>query len=178
MLIVNLSKRRLGEAPAHFLGALFASAFAQAAESRADTPERERGDFTLIADEFQNFATDSFATVLSEARKWRLSLVLGHPFLGQVPGSLRRAVIGNAGTLVAFRIGAEDAPLTTAELGRNNPARLTDIPNFHAWTKLIEEGVPANATYVATLSPEPGEGRFDGRPRPIAGTTCAASATG
>jgi hypothetical protein len=87
--------------------------------------------------------------------------VLGHQFLGQVPDSLRQAVIGNVGTLIAFRIGAEDSHLIAAELGRNNPGELTDTPNFHAWTKLIEQGVPANATYVATVSPEPGLGRFD-----------------
>jgi hypothetical protein len=158
VLIVNLSKGRLGEAPAHFLGALFATAFAQAAERRADIPEHERRDFTLYADEFQHFATDSFATVLSEARKWHLALVLGHQFLGQVPVSLRQAVMGNVGTLIAFRVGSEDAPLIAAELGRNSPGELTDTPNFHAWAKLIEDGVPANAAHVETLPPERGQG--------------------
>ena len=85
VLIVNLSKGRLGEGPAHLLGAFLATAFAQAAESRAEIREADRRDFTLYADEFQNFATDSFASILSEARKWRLNLALAHQFLGQLP---------------------------------------------------------------------------------------------
>ena len=85
VLIVNLSKARLGEGPAHLLGAFLATAFAQAAEARADRPEHDRRDFTLYADEFQHFATESFATILSEARKYRLALVLAHQFLGQLP---------------------------------------------------------------------------------------------
>jgi Type IV secretory pathway, VirD4 components len=87
VLIVNLSKGKLGETPTHLLGAFLATAFAQAAEARADTPESERRDFTLYADEFQHFATDSFAAILSEARKYRLSLVLAHQFLGQLSPS-------------------------------------------------------------------------------------------
>jgi hypothetical protein len=81
VLIVNLSKGKLGEAPTHLLGAFLATAFAQAAESRANISEHQRVDFTLYADEFQHFATDSFATILSEARKYRLALVLAHQFL-------------------------------------------------------------------------------------------------
>ncbi|HEY5305228.1 MAG TPA: type IV secretory system conjugative DNA transfer family protein, partial [Pseudolabrys sp.] len=162
VLILNLSKGRLGEAPAHFLGALFATAFAQAAERRAEIPEQDRRDFTLIADEFQNFATESFASVLSEARKWRLSLVLCHQFLGQVPPPLRQAVIGNVGTLVAFRVGSEDAPLIAAELGRANPGELTDTSNFQAWAKVMHGGVPSNAYSVRTFSPpQPTKGCFD-----------------
>ena len=111
VLIVNLAKGKLGEAPTHLLGAFLATAFAQAAEARADTAESERRDFTLYADEFQHFATDSFATILSEARKYHLALVLAHQFVGQLPPLLRQAVIGNAGSIVVFRIGAEDAPI-------------------------------------------------------------------
>ena len=83
----NLSKR-MGEAPSHMLGAFLATSFAQVAESRATIPEEERRDFTLYVDEFQNFATDSFASILSEARKWRLNLVLANQFLTQLPGVL------------------------------------------------------------------------------------------
>ena len=85
VLIVNLAKGKLGEAPTHLLGAFLATAFAQAAEARADVAEHERRDFTLYADEFQHFATDSFATILSEARKYHLALVLAHQFFGQLP---------------------------------------------------------------------------------------------
>jgi hypothetical protein len=153
VLIVNLSKGRLGEGPAHLLGAFLATAFAQAAESRAEIRENDRRDFTLYADEFQNFATDSFASILSEARKWRLNLALAHQFLGQLPPLLRQAVIGNAGTLIAFRLGAEDAPLIGDELGHHNHAALSDTPNFAAWIKLMYNDSPTDARYMNTLPP-------------------------
>jgi hypothetical protein len=155
ILIVNLSKGRLGEAPAHLLGAFFATAFAQAAESRADMPEHDRRDFTLYADEFQNFATDSFASILSEARKWRLSLALAHQFLGQLPSLLRQAVIGNAGTVIAFRVGAEDSRLIGDELGHQNHHSLRDTRNFSAWAKLMYRNSPTGALYLRTLPPTP-----------------------
>ncbi len=159
VMIVNLSKGRLGEDPAHFLGALFATAFTQAAEARATIPQNERRDFSLFVDEFQNFATDSFATILSEARKYRLSLVLAHQFIGQVPEGLRKAVLGNAGSIVVFRIGAEDADMLAKELGVE-PQVLIDLSNFYAWTKLIERGVPSNAFAVEMFPSTLPTGRF------------------
>jgi type IV secretory pathway TraG/TraD family ATPase VirD4 len=161
VLIVNLAKGKLGEAPTHLLGAFLATAFAQAAEARADQAEHDRRDFTLYADEFQHFATDSFATILSEARKYRLALVLAHQFLGQLPPLLRQAVIGNAGSMVAFRLGAEDAPLIARELGIANTLTLTDTANFAAWTKLMHDGAPLDPAYLETLPPEAqGASRF------------------
>ncbi|MFM9942160.1 MAG: type IV secretory system conjugative DNA transfer family protein [Hyphomicrobiaceae bacterium] len=155
VLIVNLSKGRLGEAPTHLLGAMLATAFAQAAESRSDLPEGERRPFTLYADEFQNFASASFATILSEARKYRLALVLAHQFLGQLPPLLRQAVIGNAGSIVAFRIGAEDAPLLAAELGIETTSALSEIGNFTAWVKLMQNGLPTEVRRLETLPHDP-----------------------
>lgn len=155
VLIVNLAKGKLGEAPTRLLGAFLATAFAQAAQSRADVAEHERPDFTLYADEFQNFATTSFAEILSEARKYRLALVLAHQFLGQLPDLLRQAVIGNAGTIVAFRIGAEDAALIAAELAIETPQALCDTRNFSAWIKLMQGGLPSDAMPIATLPPQP-----------------------
>lgn len=125
ILIANLAKGRIGEAPSHLLGAFLATGFAQAAEGRAAIPEPERRDFALYVDEFQNFATDSFAAILSEARKWRLSLVLAHQFLGQLPDPLRLAVLGNVGSMIAFRIGAEDAHAIAPELGIEHAMTLT-----------------------------------------------------
>jgi hypothetical protein len=161
ILIVNLSKGRMGAEPAHLLGALLVSAFAQAAESRADTAQANRRDFTLYVDEFQNFATDSFADILSEARKWGLALVLSHQFLTQLPQTLRQAVLGNVGTLIAFRVGGEDAHALAMDLGLHSPISLTDpptahycelgihtplalmeTPNFHAWIKECAPGAP------------------------------------
>ena len=148
VLIANLSKATLGEGPAHLLGALLATAFAQAAEARAAIPEDKRVDFTLYADEFQNFATDSFGLILSEARKWRLSLVLAHQFLGQLSPQLRQSVVGNVGSLVVFRTGADDAEAIVRELGIASPGALTELPNHTAWVKLMQNGNPTDAMRI------------------------------
>lgn len=152
VLIVNLSKGSLGSEPSFLLGALLSTAFAQAAEGRASIPEAERRDFTLYADEFQNFATDSFSTILSEARKYRLSLVLSHQFLGQLPPLLRQAIFGNAGSLIACRVGALDAETLASEFGIPSPSAFTDLPNFHAWARLVCNGAPSDPVYLR-LSP-------------------------
>jgi len=155
VLIANLSKAALGEGPAHLLGAFLATAFAQAAEARATIPEQERVDFSLYVDEFQNFATDSFATILSEARKWRLCLSLSHQFIGQLDEQLREAVLGNVGSLIAFRIGAKDADRIASEMGLENADALTALPNFDAWVTLMKGGNPAGAQRVRTQTPLP-----------------------
>ena len=149
-LVVNLSKGTLGEAPSHLLGALLVSGFYEAAQRRATIPEDERVPFTLYVDEFQNFATDSFADILSEARKFKISLVLAHQFLGQLPDLLRQAVFGNVGVMTAFRVGAEDAPIIAAELGLGTPTALTDLANFRAWTR---KGGPYDAEQIETEPP-------------------------
>jgi type IV secretory system conjugative DNA transfer VirD4/TraG family protein len=154
MLIVNLSKGRLGEEPTHLLGAFLTTAIAQAAESRASIAEENRVPFTLYADEFQNFATESFASILSEARKYRLQLVVAHQFLGQLPEPLRQAVLGNVGTVLSFRIGAEDAPFIAKELGLHNALTLTDTGNFRAWVKTLYNGVPTDPHHVKMREPE------------------------
>jgi hypothetical protein len=156
-LVVNLAKGKLGDAPSHLLGALLVTAFAQAAERRASLAPEDRVPFTLYVDEFQNFATDSFATILSEARKFKLSLVIAHQFLGQVPEPLRQAVFGNVGTMMSFRIGAEDAPLVADELGLKNPEVLSDLANFGAWVRV---GGPYNAQLLTTAPPPPAAGRL------------------
>ncbi len=153
VLIVNLSKGNLGTEPAHLLGALLITACAQAAEARRRMPEDERRDFTLYVDEFQNFATDSFASILSEARKWRLSLVAANQTISQLPDGLQHAVFGNAGTLIAFRVGALDAKRLVGELGLTNPATLTQTNNFHAWAKLMRDGVPSEPRLIKTFPP-------------------------
>ncbi|MCC3246432.1 type IV secretion system DNA-binding domain-containing protein [Methylocystis sp. WRRC1] len=152
-LIINLSKGGLGTEPAHLLGALLITAFSQAAEARRHTRESERRDFTLYVDEFQNFATDSFASILSEARKWRLSLVAVNQHIAQLPESLQHAVFGNAGTIIAFRVGAQDAPAIAAELGMSSPKPLRETDNFHAWLRLMREGSPREARLIHTLPP-------------------------
>jgi hypothetical protein len=161
VLICNLSKGKLGEEPASLLGALLTTGFAQAAEGRASTPEEKRRDFTLYIDEFQNFTTTSFANILSEARKYRLSLVMAHQFMSQVPEFLQDAVIGTANTTIAFRVGARDAPLLASELGLDNPKALKDLANFEAWVKTIENGQPGSPKLIRTLPPTGTLGRLN-----------------
>ncbi len=161
ILLLNLSKGNLGPGPSHLLGALFATAFAQAAQSRADIPEDERRDFTLYVDELQNFATASFSEALSEARKFRLQIVGAHQFLGQLPDHLRQSLIANASTLVCFRVGAEDAPLLAAELGLGNPVTLVETASHTAWTKFTVNGLPTDPRPIATVYPEIPGGRLE-----------------
>jgi len=161
VMIVNLSKGGLGTEPSRLLGALLITAFSQAAEGRRHIPEEERRDFTLFVDEFQNFATESFASILSEARKWRLSLVAVNQHVAQLPESLQHAVFGNAGTIVAFRIGAQDAPMIAAELGMQSARPLRETNNFHAWVRLMREGAPRESKFIATFPPPPAGAKFE-----------------
>jgi hypothetical protein len=155
VLIVNLSKGNLGTEPAHLLGALLITACSQAAEARRHLPEHERRDFTLYVDEFQNFATESFASILSEARKWRLSLVAANQTISQLADGLQQAVFGNAGTLVVFRVGAHDAKRLAGELGMSNPGTLTQTNNYQAWIKLMRGGAPLEARAIDMFAPPP-----------------------
>lgn len=152
ILLANLSKR-IGDEPSHLLGAFLVTAIAQEAQRRSTIPEEKRQDFTLYVDEFQNFATETFASILSEMRKWRLNLVVANQFLGQVPDTLRQSVIGNAGTIAVFRVGAEDAPLLARHLDVKNPQTLTDTANFHAWVKTTSDGSPTTAALIRTPAP-------------------------
>ena len=153
IIIANLAKGELGEGQSYLLGALLSTAFSQAAQARASIPEDERLDFNFYADEFQNFATDSFATILSEARKYRLSLTLAHQFLDQLPPLLRKAVFGNAGSMISFRIGAEDAAVVALELGIASPSALSELSNYQAWARLIEGGNPSDPFLLKTDYP-------------------------
>ena len=144
IVICNLSKGSLGESTAHLLGALITTALAQAALSRADTAAGDRRVFHLYADEFQSFATESFALILSEARKYALTLTIGHQYLDQVPDQLRSAVFGNAGSIVSCRAGAEDAAILSRQIGLGGPDALLALPNFTAWARLLRRGVPTS----------------------------------
>src|SRR3990167_1874746 len=115
ILIMNLSKGRIGEDNSKLLGALLITKLQLAAMSRVDIPEEDRKDFYLYVDEFQNFATESFTNILSKARKYRLNLILGHQYITQMDEIVRDAVFGNVGTLAVFRVGAEDAEFLEKE---------------------------------------------------------------
>ena len=158
VLLANLSKGKLGEESSSLLGSLLTSGFAQAAHERAAMPEAERRDFVLIIDEFQNFTTTAFAGILSEARKYRLSLVVAHQFMSQLPDYLQDAVIGTANTLVAFRVGARDAPILGAELDLDNPRRLKNVPNYQALVRTADD---PQVHQMATFPPTPSRNRLN-----------------
>jgi hypothetical protein len=155
VLVCNLAKGRLGEETSNLLGALLATGFAQAAHGRAAIPEEERRDFTLFIDEFQNFTTSSFVDILSEARKYRLSLVVAHQFLSQVPPALQDAVIGTANTTIVFRCGANDAPLLAAELDLDQLRELKNLANYRAIVRTLVDGFPGNVRHIQTVPPRP-----------------------
>lgn len=154
ILIANLSRGRIGEDNSNLLGAMLITKLQQAAMSRADVPEAERRDFFLYIDEFQNFSTDSFAVVLSEARKYRLSLILAHQYLEQLTDLVKAAIIGNVGTMISFRIGAEDAEFLEKEfLPEFEDRDLVNLSNWHAYIKMIIDGAPSRPFSIQNLPP-------------------------
>ena len=141
ILLVNLSKGRIGEGPASLLGSLLVSSIALSGLARADGQERNRRDFFLYLDEFQTFATLSLATMLSELRKYHVGLVLAHQYLGQLETEIRDAVFGNVGTFISFRVGALDAPTIARELAPTfEPEDLISLPNYHIYLRLMIDG--------------------------------------
>ncbi len=158
ILILNLSKGRIGEDNSTLLGALLITKLQLAAMSRVNIPEESREDFFLYVDEFQNFATESFASILSEARKYRLCLILAHQYIAQMEETVRDAVFGNVGTLITFRTGAEDAEFLEKELAPEFFA--TDIVNlakYNIYLKLMIDGLagrPFSATTLFPFKPE------------------------
>lgn len=157
ILLANLSKGRMGELNSRLLGIIFVMKFQAAAMSRADTPESERVDFSLYVDEFQNFATDSFESILSEARKYRLSLILGNQFMDQLTDKIRGAIIGNVGTVVSGRIGITDAELLIKKFTPTFDVEdLTKMPNYQSITSVMINNVPS-APFSMSFIPPMGE---------------------
>ncbi len=154
ILLLNLSKGRIGEDNSALLGAMMITKLQLAAMSRVDIPERERRDFFLYVDEFQNFATESFANILSEARKYRLSLIIAHQYIEQLDETVRAAVFGNVGTLISFRVGAADAEFLEKEFEpvfmQNNIVNLT---KFEMYLKLMIDGVASEPFSANGLPP-------------------------
>lgn len=154
ILIANLSKGRIGEDASRLIGALLITKLQLAAMSRVDIPETERNDFYLYVDEFQNFATESFANILSEARKYRLNLILAHQYIAQMDEKVRDAVFGNVGTLITFRVGAEDAEFLEKEFSPEFTAQdLVNLSKYHIYLKLMIDGVSSKAFSAVTLPP-------------------------
>ncbi len=154
ILLVNLSKGRTGELNSKLLGMIFVMKFQAAAMSRANIPEDEREDFCLYVDEFQNFSTDSFATIMSEARKYHLSLTVANQFTTQLTDEIRDAVFGNMGTIVSFRIGQNDVeslaryfqPLFDGD-------DLLRVPNYNTIVRTLIGGVPTQPFSMSTIPP-------------------------
>jgi CxxC-x17-CxxC domain-containing protein len=154
ILILNLSKGRIGEDTMQLLGSMIVTKIYMAAMSRVDIPEKERKDFYLYVDEFQNFATDSFADILSEARKYRLNLIVAHQYIEQLPEEVQAAVFGNVGTLICFRVGAADAERLVLEFTPFfTEEDLVNLPAFAIYLKLMIDGVSSDPFSAATLPP-------------------------
>jgi len=156
IFIANLSKGKIGEDNSRLLGSLMITNLQLAAMSRSDIPESQRKDFYLYVDEFQNFATDSFANILSEARKYRLNLILAHQYIGQLTSDkntkVRDAVFGNVGTIVVFRVGAEDAEFLEKEFEPEFLINdLVNLAKFNIYVKLMIDGVASRAFSAETL---------------------------
>jgi len=152
ILVVNLAKGKIGEGPAALLGSLLVSHLSLAAMERADRPHLDRKDFYLYLDEFHTFATLTLATMLSELRKYRLNLILAHQYLSQLEPEVRDAVFGNAGTFIAFRVGALDAPTVARELSPIFEADdLLSLPNFSVYLRLMIDGEPSKPFSAETL---------------------------
>jgi len=158
ILLVNLSKGKVGEVNSDLLGLIIVAKIQMAALARANMPENERNDFYLYIDEFQNYVTDSIATILAEARKYRLNLIMAHQYISQLvknqDASVRDAVFGNAGTMVCFRIGAEDAEFMEKQFEPVfNQNDLINIDKYHAYVRLLIDNTAARAFEMASISP-------------------------
>lgn len=158
ILLLDLSIGKIGEDNAALLGAMMITKIQLSAMQRADTPEEKRRDFYLYVDEFQSFVTDSFAIILSEARKYHLNLILTNQYIAQIPEVVAKAIFGNVGTLLAFRVGATDASFLVKELEPVFEANdLVNLDNYHIYVKMAIDGVTRPAFSAVTLPPLKGE---------------------
>lgn len=154
ILIVNLSKGKIGETSAYLLGMILVAKILAAAFQRVDTLEEQRKDFYLFIDEFQNLAFKSIASILSEARKYRLSMVLAHQYIKQLPEEITSAVFGNIGTIMSFRIGTEDADVLEKQFAPVfTKTDLVNIPNYNVYLKLLINGYISDPFNVKTFAP-------------------------
>jgi hypothetical protein len=165
IFIANLSKGRLGEDKSNLMGALLVSQFQVAAMSRVDIPEDTRQDFHLYVDEFQSFASDSFASILSEARKYRLCLTLSHQYIDQLRPEIREAVFGNVGSAITFRTGERDSEVLERELGSAYTAsQLTQLGKHEVCAKVLVSGINDEPFLGKTFPPH---GKRHGRKETI-----------
>lgn len=165
IFIADMSKGKLGADKSNLMGALLVTQFQLAAMSRADIPESERKDFFLYVDEFQSFASESFVSILSEARKYRLCLTLSHQYIGQVRPETQNAVFGNVGSLISFRVGQQDADVLEREFGNSLVSRqFVELGNHEVCAKILSGGQYGEPFSGRTLQPM---GRRHGRRQTI-----------
>jgi TraM recognition site of TraD and TraG len=154
IFIANLSKGRLGEDNSNLLGAILVTMFQLAAMSRAAIPEDQREDFHMVVDEFQNVSSDSFISILSEARKYRLALTLSHQHASQLREEIRESVYGNVGSIVSFCVGSSDAKVLSLEFGEDfTPAQFTQLQRFEVLARITEGGASCFPFRGSTLAP-------------------------
>lgn len=156
ILIVNLAKGKIGEEWANLIGSLLVSQFQNAAFSREDIPAGKRHPFHLLIDEFHNFTTEAFASILSESRKYGLHLTLAHQYSKQLPERVLDGILGNVGSILAFRVGSHDAKLLAEEFGGEYiPTVFTELPRHRVAVKLMQEGEAVRPFVGKTLPPLP-----------------------
>ncbi len=165
IVLVNLSKGKIGEINSNLLGLIIVSKLQMAALKRANLPESERKDFYLYIDEFQNYITDSIATILSEARKYRLDLIIAHQYMGQLVKNndpkIKEAVMGNAGTMISFKVGIEDAEVVAREFAPSvNAFDLVNVEKQHAYIKLLVDNQATRAFTMKTIFPKRGDLKY------------------
>lgn len=154
IIVVNLSKGMIGEDISSLLGSMMITKFQLDAMSRANIPEKDRVDFYLYVDEFQNFATDSFATILSEARKYRLNLTMANQYIAQMPEEVRDAVFGNVGSILSFQVGYDDADYLSQQYSEEVSANdLVSLNKYTSYMRLLVDGMPTKTFSLDTLAP-------------------------
>jgi len=154
ILLVNLSKGRLGEINANLIGMIMVGKILMAALSRVDDATKNFPPFYLHIDEFQNVSTPAIASILSEARKYKLSLTMAHQYIAQLDENIRDAVFGNVGSLASFRVGSDDAQFLEQQFAPVFTANdLMNVPNYHAFVRMLADGVPMKPFSVATMPP-------------------------
>lgn len=154
VLLVNLAKGRIGEDSSSLLGGLLVTTLGLAAFSRAEVPPEKRRDFFVYVDEFQSFTTLALANMFSELRKYRVGFTVAHQYLHQLEPDVRHAIMGNAGSIISFRVGAEDSPYLAREFHqRFEEIDLLQLPNYRIYLKLMIDGVPSKPFSAATLEP-------------------------
>ncbi len=152
IVLINLSKGKIGEDNSMLLGSMFVTKFQIDAMGRADSKDKDRKDFYLYVDEFQNFATDSFATILSEARKYKLNLTIANQYIAQMPEEVKDAVFGNVGSILSFQVGYEDGEYLSQQFGEDVlPVDLAALNKYNAYMKLLIDGMPSKTFSLSTL---------------------------